>query len=150
MDATYLDAVERGDMETAQQMVMEAAEKAGYINDESWRMNHRAPRKDEENANPFNTEKIVPEDFWEHPEWYTNIRHSSETRESYYAIKSAIDKYKRLMAEGKTDEAENVTITMYRGVDKTANKREASFRNGDWITPSRSYTLSSAPYGMCC
>ena len=147
MDASYLDAVNRGDMETAQQMVMEAAEKAGYINDESWRMNHRAPRKDEENANPFNTEKIVPEDFWEHPEWYTNIRHSSETRESYYAMKPAIDKYKRLMAEGKTEEAENVTITMYRGVDKTANKREASFRNGDWITPSRSYALLSAPYG---
>ena len=147
MDASYLDAVERGDMTTAQRMVMEAAEKAGYINDESWRMNHRAPRKDEENANPFNTEKIVPEDFWEHPEWYTDIRHSSETRESYYAMKSAIDKYKRLMAEGKTEEAENVTITMYRGVDKTANKREASFRNGDWITPSRSYALSSAPYG---
>lgn len=147
MDASYLDAVERGDMAAAQRMVMEAAEKAGYINDESWRMNHRAPRKDEENANPFNTEKIVPEDFWEHPEWYTNIRHSSETRESYYAMKRAIDKYKRLKAEGKTDEAENVTITMYRGVDKTANKREASFRNGDWITPSRSYALLSAPYG---
>jgi hypothetical protein len=147
MDASYLDAVERGDMATAQRMVMEAAEKAGYINDESWRMNHRAPRKDEENANPFNTEKIVPEDFWEHPEWYTNIHHSSETRESYYAMKRAIDKYKRLMAEGKTEEAENVTITMYRGVDKTANKREASFRNGDWITPSRSYALLSAPYG---
>lgn len=147
MNASYLDAVERGDMETAQRMVMEAAEKAGYINDESWRMNHRAPRKDEENSNPFNTEKIVPEDFWEHPEWYTNIRHSSETRESYYAMKPAIDKYKRLMAEGKTEEADNVTITMYRGVDKTANKREASFRNGDWITPSRSYALLSAPYG---
>jgi hypothetical protein len=51
------------------------------------------------------------------------------------------------MAEGKTDEAENVTITMYRGVDKTKQKREASFRNGDWITPSRSYALLSAPYG---
>lgn len=147
LDAPYLDAVERGDMEAAQRMVLEAAEKAGYINDESWRMSHRAPRKDEENTNPFNTEEIVPEDFWEHPEWYTNIRHSSETRESYYAMKSAIDKYKRLIAEGKTEEAENVTITMYRGVDKTANKREASFRNGDWITPSRSYALLSAPYG---
>lgn len=147
MDAEYLEAVEKGDMETAQRLVMEATEKAGYINDESWRMNHRAPRKDEENANPFNTEKIVPEDFWEHPEWYTNIRNSSETRESYHAMKPAIDKYKRLMAEGKTEEAENVTITMYRGVDKTANKREASFRNGDWITPSRSYALLSAPYG---
>lgn len=34
MDATSLDAVERGDMEAAQRMVMEAAEKAGCINDE--------------------------------------------------------------------------------------------------------------------
>ena len=30
MDATYLDAVERGDMETAQRMVLEAAKRAGY------------------------------------------------------------------------------------------------------------------------
>ena len=71
MDADYLSAVERGDMATAQQMVMEAAKLAGYSNDESWRMTHRAPRKEEDNVNPFNTEELVPADFWTHPEWYT-------------------------------------------------------------------------------
>ena len=147
MDSAYLDAVNRGDMETAQRMVNEAAEAAGYTTDESWKKNHRAPRKDEENANPFNTEIIVPADYWTHPEWYTQIRHNATDRESYYNLKPAIDKYKRLVAEGKQEEADKVTVTMYRGVDKRANKREASFRNGDWITPSRQYALMSAPYG---
>ena len=35
MDAAYLDAVNNGDMETAQQMVMEAAKRAGYTEEES-------------------------------------------------------------------------------------------------------------------
>lgn len=147
MDAPYLEAVERGDMETAQRMVDEAARLAGYSTDESWRMQHRAPVRDEENSNPFNTEKIVPEDYWEHPEWYSDIRHNSSTRESFYNMLSAIRKYKQLVAEGKQEEADKVTVKMYRGVDKTANKREGSFRNGDWITPSRSYAVESAPYG---
>lgn len=147
MDAAYLDAVKRGDMETAQRMVNEAAEAAGYTTDESWKKNHRAPRKDEENSNPFNTEIIVPADYWTHPEWYTQIRHNATDRESYYNLKSAIDKYKRLVAEGKQEEADKVTVTMYRGVDRTANKKESKFRNGDWITPSREYALLSAPYG---
>ena len=36
MDASYLDAVERGDLATAQQMVMEAAKMAGYDTDTSY------------------------------------------------------------------------------------------------------------------
>ena len=147
MDADYLSAVERGDMETAQQMVMEAAKLAGYSNDESWRKTHRAPRKEEDNVNPFNTEELVPADFWTHPEWYTQIRHNSTDRESYSVLKPAIDKYKQLVAEGKQEEADAITVTMYRGVDKRANSKEASFRNGDWITPSREYAKMSAPYG---
>lgn len=35
MDASYMDAVNNGDMETAQQMVMEAAKRAGYTEEES-------------------------------------------------------------------------------------------------------------------
>lgn len=147
MDVPYLDAVKRGDMKTARRMVNEAAEMAGYTTDESWKKNHRAPRKGEDNVNPFNTEELVPEDYWTHPEWYTQIRHNSTDRESYYNMKSAIDKYKRLVAEGKQEEADKVTVTMYRGVDRTANKKESKFRNGDWITPSREYALLSAPYG---
>ena len=147
MDAAYLSAVERGDMATAQQMVLEAAKLAGYSSDESWRMAHRAPRNEEDNVNPFNTELLVPEDFWTHPEWYTQIRYNSTDRESYNNLKPAIDKYKRLVAEGKQKEADTITVTMYRGVDKRANSKEASFRNGDWITPSREYAKMSAPYG---
>ena len=35
MDASYMDAVNNGDMETAQQMVMETAKRAGYTEEES-------------------------------------------------------------------------------------------------------------------
>lgn len=146
MDKAYMDAVERGDMDEAQKMVNVVASAAGYSNDESWKKSHRAPRKSEDNVNPFNTEELVPDDYWTHPEWYTNMRNSAD-RESYYNMVYAINKYKRLVAEGKQEEADKVTVTMYRGVDKTANKREGSFRNGDWITPSRSYAKMSAPYG---
>lgn len=146
MDKAYMDAVERGDMDEAQKMVNVVASAAGYSNDESWKKSHRAPRKSEDDVNPFNTEELVPDDYWTHPEWYTNMRNSAD-RESYYNMVNAIRKYKRLVAEGKQEEADKVTVTMYRGVDKTANKREGSFRNGDWITPSRSYAKLSAPYG---
>lgn len=147
MDAQYLSLVEDGNLEEAQKMVDAAANAAGYNADESWKKAHRAPRKSEDNVNPFNTEELVPADYWAHPEWYTQIRHYQTDRESYYNMLPAINKYKRLVAEGKQDEADKVTVTMYRGVDKRANKKESTFRNGDWITPSRSYALLSAPEG---
>jgi hypothetical protein len=147
MDAQYLSLVEEGNLEEAQKMVDAAANAAGYNADESWKKAHRAPRKSEDNVNPFNTEELVPADYWAHPEWYTQIRHYQTDRESYYNMLPAINKYKRLVAEGKQDEADKVTVTMYRGVDKRANKKESTFRNGDWITPSRSYALLSAPEG---
>lgn len=147
MDAQYLSLVEEGNLEEAQKMVGAAANAAGYNADESWKKAHRAPRKSEYNVNPFNTEELVPADYWTHPEWYTQIRHNQTDRESYYNMMPAINKYKRLVAEGKQDEADKIAVTMYRGVDKRANKKESTFRNGDWITPSRSYALMSAPYG---
>ena len=146
-DARYLQLVEEGNLEEAQKMVNAVANASGYNNDESWKKAHTAPRKSEDNVNPFNTEELVPDDYWTHPEWYTNIRNSADDRESYYNMVSAINKYKRLVAEGNQDDADKVTVKMYRGVDKTANAKESTFRNGDWITPSRSYAKWSAPEG---
>jgi|GEM_PF-4165377 len=43
LDEEYLSAVESGDMEKAQRMVDEAAKAAGYISEQEFRMDHRAP-----------------------------------------------------------------------------------------------------------
>lgn len=73
---------------------------------------------------------LVPDDFWQHPEWYTN---TSEERESYYKVKKAIEIMERRVAAGKPAEA---YMWVYRAVDKNANSKEGYFRNGDWVTPS--------------
>lgn len=136
LDSQYMDAVNRGDMETAQRMVNEAAEKAGYTDDNSWRMSHSAPNSKDGfsvSLKELKNTDMVPKDYWEHPDWYTN---SPEEREAFYKVKRAIEKQERYDAEGKNID---VVLWVYRAVDKTKNKREESFRNGDWVTPVRTY-----------
>ena len=136
-DWTYLEAVKNGDMETAEKMVREAAEKAGYTSDSSWRMQHKAPNSQEDvSLADLKESGLVPIDFWEHPEWYI---YSSEERESYYKVKNAIEMLERRKAEGKHPDAR---IWVYRAVDKTVNTKEDYFRNGDWVTPSYDYAVN--------
>lgn len=136
-DRTYLEAVKNGDMETAERMVREAAEKAGYTSDSSWRMQHKAPNSQEDvSLADLKESGLVPIDFWEHPEWYI---YSSEERESYYKVKNAIEMLERRKAEGKHPDAR---IWVYRAVDKTVNTKEDYFRNGDWVTPSYDYAVN--------
>ena len=135
-DTDYLDAVNRGDMETAQQMVNEAAEKAGYTSDVSWRMSHTAPNPvDDVSLVDLRQTDLVPDDYWDHPSWYTS---SNEELESFHIIKRAIDEQERLVASGDPGDVE---IMIYRAVDKTKNTREESVRNGDWVTPSYEYAV---------
>ena len=136
-DKTYLDAVNRGDMETAQMMVYEAAKVAGYTDDSSWKMQHTAPNsKDDVSLYNLKESGLVPSDYWDHPEWYT---YSLEEKESFYKVKKAIELQERRKAEGSPRSA---TMMVYRAVDKTANKREDFFRNGDWVTPSYDYAIN--------
>ena len=80
-------------------MVREAAEKAGYSDDSSWRMQHVAPNSKEDiSIAKLKGSGLVPDDFWQHPEWYTN---TSEERESYYKVKQAIESMERRVAIGK-------------------------------------------------
>lgn len=138
-DAEYLelakDPVKNKERLTA--MVREAAEKAGYLDDSSWRMQHMAPNSKEDiSIAKLKGSGLVPDDFWQHPEWYTN---TSEERESYYKVKQAIESMERIVAMGKPAHA---YMVVYRAVDKTVNTKETGFRNGDWVTPSREYAVN--------
>ena len=142
VDTAYLEAVENGDMETAQRMVEEAAAKSGYSSDDSWRMNHRAPNSQDVKKDPdgptqkiTDWRKIVPRDYFDHPEYYIDMSNPAD-RESFYNIKRMLGYYEQHKAAGDGKE-KNVVIRLYRAVAKDVNSKEDGFRNGDWVTPSR-------------
>src|SRR5690606_21137183 len=132
-------AVSEGDLDTAASVVQEYASLKGYGNDSDYRMSHRAPSNngDDVSLSKLMDSDIVPSDYWTHPRYYVDSR--SEMA-SHSKIKRMAEKAK---ATGKP-----VMLSMYRSVPK--NVKEDSFRNGDWITPSREYAAlegSSIPGG---
>ena len=134
LDRIYLRAVKYGDMKTAAAMVRAREEAMGYSNDESWKMDHRAPNsKDDVSLIDLKASGLVPADYWDHQEWYTS---SPEEGESFRIIKAALELAERRKAEGNE---RPVGIRVYRAVDKTKNRLEGGLRNGDWVTPSRAY-----------
>ncbi|MBQ7177387.1 MAG: hypothetical protein IJS08_08235, partial [Victivallales bacterium] len=136
-DKAYMDAVKRGDMEITQRMVNEAASKAGYTSDDSWRMDHRAPNKKDGDINleDLKNSKIVPDDYWEHPEWYQT---DDMERAAFWKVNNAIEKAEKCKAEGNP---RPMGMWVYRAVSKTKNVREWMFRNGDWVTPIEEYAI---------
>lgn len=128
-DADYMAAVDAGDMEAAQRIVDQAAVDAGYATSSEFRMSHRAPNREDTNLGRVKESNLVPADYWTHPEWY----HSSpEERNSFYAIKSTLDKAKQ-----NPDRGNRSTMFVYRAVPKSL--KEDKIRNGDWVTPSLEY-----------
>ncbi len=130
IDNRYFEALEVGDMETAQKIVDDQARKKGYISNNDFRMSHQAPNgHDDFSVNLANIKDtdLIPKDFWDHPSWYT-----SDDREmrAFYKVKDAIDRYER---NGKAK------IRLYRAIPK--NVKEDMFRNGDWVTPDRDYAV---------
>ncbi len=146
MDAEYMAAVERGDMETAQRMVNEYAAARGYVVDDPERkMMHQAPSfvpgtmEDHERYGHVNGEDlalgsgIVPKDYWTHPQYYQT---EAEQSDAFYKVRDFIEKTR----EWKNGErAKPPVIRMYRAVAKT---REEKPRNGDWVSPSREYAVN--------
>lgn len=133
-DAEYLKAVESGDMESAQKMVDDAARKAGYISGEDYRMMHQAPDRENINLSELMDSDTVPNDYWTEPQYY---QADNDEYSSFNKIKSAIEREKKRIADGV---ARPTKIWMYRAVPK--NIKDSKFRNGDWISPSRSYAKS--------
>lgn len=131
-DKAYMEAVERGDMETAQRMVDAEARRKGYISGADYRMTHRAPnRKDDVSLADLSGNSIVPDDYWTHPQYY---QYEPYDYQSFYQIRNAMNNAAEKKAAGKKAVG---SIIMYRAVPKSV--KEDTFRNGDWISPSLTY-----------
>lgn len=149
MDAEYMSAVENGDMDTAERLVKEAARLAGYISDTSYQgtkaFNGAAPSSNgyfetkEERANAWNEGEFddtaslgdyadndidVADLNWRLTDRGNYRRATQYEKESIDNINEALRNLKR-------------KIKIYRAVP--ADIKEGTVRNGDWITPSRSY-----------
>ena len=153
-DAAHADAIKRGDTKTAARLVREAAEKSGYVTDSSYQgtsaFNGAAP-----SANGYYANKEERKAAWEDGSF------EGETTFGDY-IFDGIDinnldyilgdeRYRRYVTPERKEAVDNLrkvlsakskTIRMYRSVP--SNVKEGSFRNGDWITPSRSYAVENA------
>ena len=123
-DKRYFDALNSGDMDTARSIIDAQAKRKGYSSANEHRMNHRpADSHDGDNPNMANVMNsgFVPDNYWTHPEYYL---YSQEDYEAFRAVTNAIRN-------------NDTSITVYRAVPKDV--KEDNFRNGDWVTPSRSY-----------
>ena len=152
-DRIHADALARGDTATAARMVREAAAKAGYINDSSYQgtsaFNGAAPAANGYYANKEERKATWKDGSFEDTQTLGDYifdgidlgdlerrldhRHWSNARPEH---KEAIENLNSVLSvRGKT-------IRMYRSVP--SDVKEGSFRNGDWITPSRSYAVENA------
>ena len=148
IDERYADALEKGDEETAREMLDEAARRKGYGDVESdyqgvgtWSApSNPGYESDEarrnavgESSPELNVEDMAagynnqPEDIFVHPDKYSQGLPTS--KESGKAIQTAIDDIRN----GKKD----VKIKVYRAVP--ASLKEGKLRNGDWVSPSKKY-----------
>ena len=148
IDERYADALEKGDEETAREMLDEAARRKGYGDVESdyqgvgtWSApSNPGYESDEarrnavgESSPELNVEDMAagynnqPKDIFVHPDKYSQGLPTS--KESGKAIQTAIDDIRN----GKKD----VKIKVYRAVP--ASLKEGKLRNGDWVSPSKKY-----------
>ncbi len=126
-DTDYLDAVNRGDMETAQRMVDEAASAAGYTTDDSWRMNHTAPTAEDDTANSIDQ---IDTSYGGDGSVYSShaVQYYGEGR-GYDSKAIAVIR----MARNNPDRM----ISVYRAVP--LDVQDSRMRNGDWVSITREY-----------
>ena len=153
-DAEYFKAIEEDDLERARQLVNDAAEAAGYNVNSDYQgtsaFNGAAPWG--------NSYFLTKEERRE--AWYNDEFDGEQTLGDY--IDRGIDAMNfefivldprsyRFADANRKEAITNVrniiqskgkTITMYRSVP--ADVKEGSFRNGDWVTPSRGYAEENA------
>ena len=149
MDADYLSAVERGDMATAQQMVMEAAKLAGYVSPIDYQgslaFNGAAPM-----ANDYSETKEERKEAWDNGDYEGTMSlgdyadNAIDTNDLKWQL---TDKGNYRRAEDYTRESiDNINESIKNGTHKIVIYRavptaveENAVRNGDWVTPSRKY-----------
>ena len=153
-DKEYADAVAAGDMEKVDAMLREEARRKGYDESSDYQgttaFNGTAPAKNdyfdtkEERRNAFEDGEYDGTaslgDYmdsgidlgnldWTIHDWRGYHTASSAGKESIMNLRNTVDGKKK-------------TITMYRSVP--SDVKENSFRNGDWVTPSREYAKDNA------
>lgn len=160
IDSEYMLAVENGDMETAQRLVNEAAEKAGYTTNEDYKISHYAPvaqidkeyftdldklqelYEESSDLNLFavaNGISLQPDDYFSPngARWY--MYDDAEGMESYRAIKPAMDSIQRQIQQyGEVQEMP--TVKVYRAVPKSLKETKLQ-SGGQWVTPSYKYAV---------
>lgn len=125
MDRQYLDAVERGDMEVAREMVYRYAEQRGYGDGREYTGNHQPPNSHDDNAVSLDRiTEIYPDDL-------LSSNGARYYGDGYAYDWQAVDKIKS--AFGKPDKR----VRIYRAVP--SDVREEYIRNGDWVTLTRAY-----------
>ena len=158
-DKDYADAVARGDIETAERMLAEEAERKGYSLDSPYQgesaFNGKAPSDSGYYENAEERKKAYDEGDYE-GDWtladelihgvdmgsLVDFRLSdNELRRANDMTRESILNLREALRKARSGE-KNITIKMYRSVPPGVKERE--FRNGDWITPSRLYALDNA------
>ena len=158
-DKDYTDAVARGDIETAERMLAEEAERKGYSLDSPYQgesaFNGKAPSDSGYYENAEERKKAYDEGDYE-GDWsladeivrgvdmgaLVKFRLSdNELRRANEKTRESILNLREVLRRARSGE-KNITIKMYRSVPPGVKERE--FRNGDWITPSRLYALDNA------
>ena len=149
MDARYMAAVERGDMDAAQRMVNEVARKRGYLPGSDYQgseaFNGVAP-----SSNAYFDTEDERYEAWQNGDFEGDIsladfvRRGMDPGELEWLVTSPgayqrADKYKRESFEAirKAKTSKQGKVTIYRAVP--ADVKEKSVRNGDWVTLSKAY-----------
>lgn len=158
-DKEYAQAVESGDTEKAMQMLAEEAERKGYTSNSDYQgtsaFNGAAPYRNGYFETKEARLQAIKDEEFEDTETLGDFAYDNADAlgfdfmindpRAYRAAdekrKEAIDNLRSAIKEAK-DGKKNVTIKMYRSVP--ADIKEGSFRNGDWITPSKSYAEDNA------
>ena len=153
-DARYLKALRDGDMATARRLVEQAAAEAGYSPDSDYQgtsafngpapSNAYARNKDERRAD-WETDDYEGDhtlgdwlDFMRAPDDQLDflLNNPNGMRSASATARESISALRRAISEG------NRRIKVYRSVP--ADIKENTLRDGDWVTPSRTYAKENA------
>lgn len=149
MDALYMDAVERGDMDSAQRMVNDVARNRGYLPGSDYQgttaFNGVAP-----GSNGYFDTADERYEAWQNGDFEGEISLADFVRKGIdpgnleWMVTSPgnyqrATKYEResIAAIRKAKASKNGKVTIYRAVP--ADVKEKSVRNGDWVTLSKAY-----------
>ncbi len=152
-DKAYIEAIETGDMPTAKKILQNAAKAAGYSSNSDYQgtsaFNGAAP-SNEGYYNSVEERVAAWEDGSFEGSWSLadELKRGIEMGDLEFRLSDREYRFADSMRKEAIRNIRSVRdknldqITMYRSVP--SNIKESSFRNGDWITPSKSYARENA------